>query len=149
MISFEQKVDSYSSSKKIANLFHFTAGIITSTKQIRYLYSIDELGVKNYAESRKLAEHAIANHEFFKQHFRKQLANVDFSLTSLEYGLKNLLHIMGNNINDITLLRNALGTFIQKRKDAKEDTYNFGTIIMRACHFFNIPDEAKQVKTAF
>lgn len=120
--------------------------IITSKDQhIRCLYSGEELGVKKYEDSRKIVEHAIANHMFFKTQFRKQLLNTEYNLTHLEYGLKNLLHIMKNNENDICILRDALKTLIYKQNECEGDKYRFDTIVMRAFHFLNMPDEAIEV----
>lgn len=112
----------------------------------RCLYSGEELGVKKYADSRKVVEHAIANHAFFKQHFRKQLLNMEFSLTHLEYGLKNLLHIMCNTDTDVSLVRDALRTWIQKRSELQGDSYRFDTTVLRAFYHLNMPNEAIQVR---
>lgn len=119
--------------------------IITSENQIRCLYSGEELGIKKYEESRKVVEHAIANHVFFKQQFRKQLLNAEYSLTHLEYALKNLLHIMCNTQTDISILKDALRTLIYKRNDFEGDKYRFDAIIFRAFHYLNMPEEAIQV----
>lgn len=118
---------------------------ITSNNQIRCLYSGEELGIKKYEESRKVVEYAIVNHDFFKQQFRKQLLNADYSLTHVEYGLKNLLHIMKNTHSDVTLLRNALQTLIYKRHNYVGDKYRFDTIVLRAFHYLNMPNEAMDV----
>lgn len=118
---------------------------ITSNNQIRCLYSGEELGVKRYEESRKEVEHAIANHAFFKQQFRKQLLNTETSLTHVEYGLKNLLHIMNNSYADISILKDALRTLIHKRQDFEGDKYRFDSIVVRAFHYLNMPDEAIEV----
>lgn len=112
---------------------------------MRHLYSGEELGVKKYAESRKVVEHAIANHLFFKQQFRKQLLNMEFSLTHLEYGLKNLLHIMSNTYSDVSLLKDALRTWLQRRNEQQGDKYRFDTIALRAFYYLNMPNEAIQV----
>lgn len=82
---------------------------------------------------------------FFKQQFSKQLMNVEFNITHLEYGLKNFLHIMNNNSTDIRILRNALHTLIQKQKEYEGDKYRFDTIVMRAFYFLNMPKEAIEV----
>lgn len=123
---------------------------ITSNNQhIRCLYSGEELGVKKYEESRKVVEHAIANHMFFKTQFRKQLMNTDYNLTHLEYGLKNLLHIMNNNDNDISILKDALKTLIHKQNEYDGDKYRFDTVVMRAFHYLNMPDQAVEVLNTF
>lgn len=109
------------------------------------MYSGEELGVKSYQEARKVVEHAIANQMFFKTQFRKQLNNPDFNLTHLEYGLKNLLHIMTKNHNDIIILKEALKTLICRQKEYEGDKYRFDTIIMRAFYFLNMPDHAIEV----
>lgn len=109
------------------------------------MYSGEELGVKKYQDSREVVEHAIANHTFFKTQFRKQLLNTEYNLTHLEYGLKNLLHIMKNNENDVSILRDALKTLIYKQNEYEGDKYRFDTIVMRAFHFLNMPNEAIQV----
>lgn len=101
--------------------------------------------MKKYAESRRTVEHAIANHSFFKQHFRKQLLNMEFSLTHLEYGLKNLLHIMINTQSDVSLLKDALRTWLQRRNEHQGDKYRFDTIVLRTFYFLNMPNEAVQV----
>lgn len=92
-----------------------------------------------------MVEHAIANHMFYKQQLRKQLLNSEYSLTHLEYALKNLLHIMNNTQTDILLLKDTLQTLLYKRSDFEGDKYRFDTIIMRAFHYLNMPDEAMQV----
>lgn len=101
--------------------------------------------MKRYEESRKEVEHAIANHAFFKQQFRKQLLNTETSLTHVEYGLKNLLHIMNNSYADISILKDALRTLIHKRQDFEGDKYRFDSIVVRAFHYLNMPDEAIEV----
>lgn len=92
-----------------------------------------------------MVEHAIANHSFFKQQFRKQLLNMEFSTTHLEYGLKNLLHIMCNTDTDASLLKDALRTWLQRRSEYQGDQYRFDTVVLRAFHFLNMPNEAMQV----
>lgn len=104
------------------------------------------MGVKKYEESRKDVEHAIANHAFFKQQFRRQIVNAETSLTQIEYGLKNLLHILCKNQMDIILLKDALRTLLYKRQEFDGDKYRFDTIILRAFHYLNMPDEALEVK---
>lgn len=123
----------------------YLLGVITSKNQIRCLYSGEELGIKKYEDSRKVVEHAIANHIFYKQQLRKQLLNSEYSLTHLEYALKNLLHIMNNTQTDTLLLKDTLQTLLYKRNDFEGDKYRFDTIIMRAFHYLNMPDEAIQV----
>lgn len=118
---------------------------ITSKNQIRWLYSGEELGIKRYEESRKEVEHAIANHAFFKQQFRRQILNAETTLTHIEYGLKNLLHIMCKNQSDISLAKDALRTLLYKRQDFDGDKYRFDTIVLRACHFLNMADVALEV----
>lgn len=140
IIPFDLKSTKYSS-----KCFYFTVDHLTSENQIRCLYSGEELGIKKYQESRKVVEHAIANHLFFKQQLRKQLLNADYSLTHLEYALKNLLHIMCNAQTDMSILKDTLRTLIYKRKDFEGDKYRFDTIILRAFHFLNMPDEAIEV----
>lgn len=82
---------------------------------------------------------------FYKQQLRKQLLNSEYSLTHLEYALKNLLHIMNNTQTDTLLLKDTLQTLLYKRNDFEGDKYRFDTIIMRAFHYLNMPDEAIQV----
>lgn len=118
---------------------------IQGNTHIRHLYSGEELGVKKYAESRKVVEHAIANHTFFKEQFRKQLLNMEFSLTHLEYGLKNLLHIMSNTHTDVSLLKDTLRTWLHRRNELQGDKYRFDTIVLRAFYYLNMPNEAIQV----
>lgn len=108
------------------------------------MYSGEELGIKNYEKSRKVVEHAVANHAFFKQQFGKQLSNPEYSLTHLEYGLKNLIHLMKNS-SDVNLLMTALYHLIQKRADTQEDGYRFDSVIMRAFYYLDMPDEALKV----
>lgn len=116
---------------------------------MRHLYSNEELGVKKYEESRKVVEHAIANHNFFKEQFKKQLLNPEFNFLSLELGLKNLIHIMKSSQFDIELLKDALRLWVQKRNTYKGEKYRFGTLIMRMFHFYNIPDAAIDVSHIF
>lgn len=96
-----------------------------------------------------MVEHAIANHMFFKTQFRKQLMNTDYNLTHLEYGLKNLLHIMNNNDDDISILKDALKTLIHKQNEYDGDKYRFDTVVMRAFHYLNMPDQAIEVQQTF
>lgn len=118
---------------------------LLGTSNNRHIYSSEELGVKKYAESRKTVEHAIANHAFFKQHFRKQLLNMEFSLTHLEYGLKNLTHIISNTPSDVSLLKDALRTWLQRRNEQQGDKYRFDTVVLRAFYYLNMPNEAIRV----
>lgn len=70
---------------------------------------------------------------------------MEFSLTHLEYGLKNLLHLMCNTDIDVRLLKDALHTWVQRRNETEGDKYRFDTIVLRAFHFLNMPNEAIQV----
>lgn len=72
--------------------------------------------------------------------------NTEYSLTHLEYGLKNLLHIMCNTYNDISILKDALRTWIHKQQDYEGDKYRFDTIILRAFYYLNMPNEAIEVR---
>lgn len=118
-------------------------------QSIRYLYSGEELGIKKYEESRKLAEHAIANHQFFKHNFRKLILHKEFNQIRIEYGLKNLLHIMINSSSDVSILRDALCKLIQMQTECEGEKYRFDSIIMRTFYFLNMPDEAIEVIICF
>lgn len=52
---------------------------------------------------------------------------------------------MGNNPTDIGILREALRSLIHKRAGYEGDKYRFDSIIMRAFHYLNMPDEAIEV----
>lgn len=103
------------------------------------------MGIQNYEKSRRVVEHAIANHDFFKSRLAKQLGNPDYSLSSLEYSLKNLLHLMSNSHSDMKLLNGVLHRLIQQRTNYEGDKYRFDTIIMRMFYFLDMPNEALKV----
>lgn len=56
---------------------------------------------------------------------------------------------MSNNDNDISILRDALKTLIHKQNEYDGDKYRFDTVVMRAFHYLNMPDEAIEVLHTF
>lgn len=110
------------------------------------MHSGEQLGIVKYAQSRLAAEHAIVNHESFKEELRTQLPNTDFPILRLENGLKNMVHIMHNNRADFYLLKNALRTYIQRYDEWPiKDKFIFDAVLMRAFYFLDMPDEAVEV----
>lgn len=107
------------------------------------------MGTDHYEEDRKKAEHAIANPYAFKTKFRENFQDPGLTLIQLEFGLKNLLHIMKKDPDDTTLLKDALNLLVRKQAEDKitndDNKYHFDSIIMRALHYLNMPDEAIEV----
>lgn len=111
----------------------------------RLLYSNAELGITNYAASRRVVAKSIADPELFRQNLRTKLTNPDTSITDLEYELKHLLHIMVEDEFDVELLYNALQSLVKKRASYIGDKYRFDGVIFRMFHYLNMPDGAIRV----
>ncbi|XP_031629373.1 pentatricopeptide repeat-containing protein 2, mitochondrial-like [Contarinia nasturtii] len=117
-------------------------GAIVPTNQIRCLFSGEELGIKNYELARKQVEYFVKDPLKYKQHFENRFVDEDCNFTKYENGIKDLLHVVEKNENDMIILKEALNTLIERQREYEGEKYAFGTVIMRTLYFLDMPNKA-------
>lgn len=84
----------------------------------------------------------------FKENFKIEYLYEGCNFAKFENGLKDYLYVMNNDAHDVNILRRALDLLIKKQNEYKgRGKYSFGTVIMRAFHFLDMPKEALEVST--
>lgn len=113
------------------------------TKQLtlnvtRSLFSQNALGLEGYKNSRDYINNQFINAD---EKFREKMWEVaqDNEKTVFSEDLKNLVHLIKKNEKDLELLKLMLIKY-HKNQMIRTGTFVFGTVVMRALHYFDEPD---------
>lgn len=118
---------------------------------MRTLFSHLELGIDNYCKSRAAVKRAIPNAAAYKNEIKSTISNQleEITVPSLELKLKNFIHLITNDEDDLALLLFVMKLLVNKRIGYDGDKYRFDTILMRMFYHLNMPDDAIRVRNKF
>lgn len=84
----------------------------------------------------------------YKKEFHDNFEQKHHDFVKIEGGVKRLLHIINNSEYDFKVLKDALYTLVQKKKDYKGSScFHIGPVLMRMFYYLNNPQVAYEVET--
>lgn len=112
----------------------------------RNLYERAAIGLDKYDFFREKVNNQFSDTE--KQLFRdrmKSFADLESNSLIFTEDLKQIVHMIGNNEEDLTLVQQMMKKYCKQNQGLRFGNFTFGPVVMRMYHHLNKPDIALQL----